>query len=243
MNTRKVYFTDGTQESFFTAVFDGYKDDSAYLTSEKNLQLSLGEEWVKVEADGEKVARVLRKLKAIDARAVYDVQLVLRSCESDREQTAFLYVRELVKMGKSVRGKLALAAVRRMMDLRGQVANEVHRLKGFLRFSETEEGVLYAPCSPDHDDIDLLAPHFIARLNAPFVIHDVWRQKALLYDGRECILAYVGDAEIVESEREKRFSALWKRYYQSVNIPARKNVRQQKNYMPVRYWEFLTEEP
>ncbi len=243
MNTRKVYFTDGTQESFFTAVFDGYKDDSAYLTSEKNLQLSLGEEWVKVEADGEKVARVLRKLKAIDARAVYDVQLVLRSCERDCEQTAFLYVRELVKMGKSVRGKLALAAVRRMMDLRGQVANEVHRLKGFLRFSETEEGVLYAPCSPDHDDIDLLAPHFIARLNAPFVIHDVWRQKALLYDGRECILAYVGDAEIVESEREKRFSALWKRYYQSVNIPARKNVRQQKNYMPVRYWEFLTEEP
>ncbi len=243
MNTRKVYFTDGTQESFFTAVFDGYKDDSAYLTSEKNLQLSLGEEWVKLEADGEKVARVLRKLKAIDARAVYDVQLVLRSCESDREQTAFLYVRELVKTGKSVRGKLALAAVRRMMDLRGQVANEVHRLKGFLRFSETEEGVLYAPCSPDHDDIDLLAPHFIARLNAPFVIHDVWRQKALLYDGRECILAYVGDAEIVESEREKRFSALWKRYYQSVNIPARKNVRQQKNYMPVRYWEFLTEEP
>ena len=39
------------------------------------------------------------------------------------------------------------------------------------------------------------------------------------------------------------FSALWKKYYKTVNIPARKNLRTQRNFMPVRYWEFLTEEP
>ena len=243
MNGRKVYFTDGTSESFYTAVFDAYKDENAYLTSEKHLQLSLGESFVHVCADGEKVARVCNKLKRLDGNAVYDVELVLRSRESDREQTAFLYIRELVKTGRSVRGKLSVSAVRRMMDLRGQVACEVHRLKGFLRFSETADRVLYAPCSPDHDDIDLLAPHFIRRLACPFVIHDVWRSKALLYDGRECVVMPVDCAEIVESEREQAFSALWKKYYKTVNIPARKNIRQQKGYMPVRYWEFLTEEP
>ena len=108
---------------------------------------------------------------------------------------------------------------------------------------ETSGGVLYAPCSPDHDDIELLAAHFVARLNAPFVLHDVWRKKALLYDGNECILTEAGEAEILESEQEKSFSALWKKYYQSVNIAERKNLRQQRNYMPVRYWRFLTEEP
>lgn len=241
MNARTVYFTGGTEEGFFTAVFDGYNQPNAYLTSEKNLQLGLGENFIKVQPDMEKVARVERKIKGLDARAIGDVRLALRHRDGDREQVAFLYLRQLVKTGKSVRGMLSVENVRRMMDLRGQVLNEVHRLKGFLRFSETNEGLLYAPCSPDHDDVDLLASHFVARLNAPFVIHDVWRRKALLYDGRECIVAAVGDAEIVESEREKYFSSLWKKYYQSVNIAERRNLTQQKNYMPVRYWQFLNE--
>jgi len=241
MNEKKVYFTDGTSECFYTAVFDAYKDENAYVTSEKYLQLSLGQSFVHVIADGEKVARVLNKIRRLDKNAVYDVELALRSRERDREQTAFLYVRELVRSGKSVRGKLSVSAVRRMMDLRSQVAGEVHRLKGFLRFSETADGVLYAPCSPDHDDVDLLAPHFIARLACPFVIHDVWRKKALLYDGRECVVMPVDSAEIVESDRQQAFSELWKKYYRTVNIPARKNVRQQKGYMPVRYWKFLNE--
>lgn len=243
MNDKKVYFTDGTEQGFLTAVFDAYKDQNAYVTSEKNFQLSLGQMFVNVLPDVEKAERVLVKIKAIDANAAYDLGLVLRNRETDREQTAFCYVRELVKTGRSVRGKLSLECVRRMMDLRGQVSNEVHRLKGFLRFSENADGILYAPCSPDHDDVDLLAPHFIARLNAPFVIHDVWREKAVLYNGKDCIVLPVGRAAIVESDREKFFSSLWKKYYDSVNIPARKNLRQQKNYMPARYWKFLTENP
>ena len=243
MNGRTVYFTDGTEDGFFTAVFDGYKTENAYVSSGKNLQLSIGEKSVFVLTDTEKAERVRRKIKGIDAHALYDVRLALRHRDEEREQVAFLYLRQLVKEGKSVRGKLSVGAVRRMMDLRGQVLCEVHRLKGFLLFMETSGGVLYAPCSPDHDDIELLAAHFVARLNAPFVLHDVWRKKALLYDGNECILTEVGEAEILESEQEKSFSALWKKYYQSVNIAERKNLRQQRNYMPVRYWRFLTEEP
>ena len=243
MNVKTVYFTDGTSDGFYTAVFDAYKDESAYLTSERFRQGSLCERVTCVLADTEKATRVLRKVKSIDANAAYDIELVLRSRETDREQVAFLYVRELVKTGRSVRGKLSVEAVRRMMDLRARVSYEAHRMKGFLRFSETADGVLYSPCSPDNDIIDLLTPHFIARLASPFVIHDVWRGKAALYDGRECIVAPVDSAEIVESERERIFSELWKKYYKTVNIPSRKNVRQQKGYMPVRYWGFLTENP
>ena len=126
MNGRKVYFTDGTSESFYTAVFDGYNDSAAYITSEKHLQLSLGETHVYVEMDGEKVARVLNKIKRLDARAVLDIEYVLRHNAADKAQTAFLYVRELVKSGRSVRGKLSLSCVQKMMEYRGQVSNEVH---------------------------------------------------------------------------------------------------------------------
>jgi len=115
MNGRRVYFTDGTSECFYTAVFDAYKDENAYITSERSLQLSLGETHVYVEADGEKVARVLNKLKRLDARTVYDVECVLRHRAVDGAQTAFLYIRELVKTGRSVRGKLSTSTVRKMM--------------------------------------------------------------------------------------------------------------------------------
>ena len=242
MNVKNVYITDGTSEGFYTAVFDAYKDEEAYVTAEKRYQLSLGQAPIFVQTDGEKAARVTRKVKCLDAKALYDTELVIRNRESDGVQTAFLYLRELVKSGRCVRGKLTVSCVRRMMELRGQVSNEVHRLKGFLRFSETEEGVLYTACSPDHDDVDLLAGHFIARLNQPFAIHDVWREKAVIYDGRECVLARVNGAEITESERQRAFASLWKKYYQTVNIPERRNLRAQKNFMPVRYWEFLTED-
>lgn len=243
MNAKTIYLIDGTSDGFYTAVFDAYTDKTAWLTSERCRQGLLGEKTVRVQPNAEKTGRVLSKIKSIDANAAYDIELVLRSRASDREQTAYLYVRELVQTGKSVRGKLSVEAVRRMMDLRGQVAYETHRLKGFLRFTETADRVLYAPCSPDNDVIDLLAPHFIARLGTAFVIHDVWRGKAVLYDGRECIVTPVDSAEITESEREHIFSELWKKYYKTVTIPSRKNVRQQKGYMPVRYWGFLTESP
>ena len=243
MNIKTVYLLDGSEEGFFTAVFDAYKDRTAYLTSEGNRQLAFGEKLVLVKADGQKSERVVRKIKQIDAEVLYDLGLALRNRELDREQTAFLYIRELVETGRRVRGKLSVECVRRMMDLRGQVSNEVHRLKGFLRFSECQNGLLYAPCSPDHDDVDLLAPHFVARLNTPFVIHDVWRKKAVIYDGEQCAVVFADGAEIFESNREQVFSALWKKYYSTVNIPSRKNVRQQKNYMPTRYWKFLNEKP
>ena len=241
---RTVYVLDGTEECFFTAVFAAYNDATAYLTSSPCLQGCLGEKVIKVSADGEKAARVVRKIKKIDAPALFDVQTILRAGVVDREQTAFLYVRELVKTGRSVRGKLSVECVRKAIEIRGQVLNEVHRLKGFLRFAETVSGVMYAPCSPDHDVVELLLPHFVNRLRGvPFAIHDVSRGKAALYNGEECALAQVGNAELAFTQQEEVFSTLWKRYYRTVNIPARKNERQRTGFMPKRYWRFLNERP
>lgn len=241
---RTVYQLDGTEACFLTAVFLAYRDETAYLSSLPYLQVCLGERLIVVAADEEKAARVARKVKSIDASALFDVQTVLRSNAADKEQTAFFYLKELVETGRSVRGKLSVDCVRKTMEIRGQVLGEVHRLKGFLRFAETANGVMYAPCSPDHDVVELLVPHFVNRLQGlAFAIHDRARGKAALYNGRECVLAQVGDADLILTGREEAFSALWKKYYRTVNIPARKNERQRLGYMPKRYWKFLTEQP
>ena len=129
-----------------------------------------------------------------------------------------------------------------MTQIRTRVYGEAHRLKGFLRFMENADGVMYAPYSPDNDITDIIAVHFAARFGArPFVIHDIKRKIAAMYDGNEIVMTYAGDAEIYLSEYEDYFQNLWKQYYNSVNIASRPHEKQMRGYMPVRYWKFLPE--
>ncbi|MBQ8320184.1 MAG: TIGR03915 family putative DNA repair protein [Clostridia bacterium] len=241
---RKIYLLDGTTDGFFTAVFDAYKEEKAYLTKQKNVQVGLFDECISVNADEEKAGRVQKKLRSISSQGYNEVLQILRTNLEDGAQIAFQYLKLLVAYGGAARSRLTEPTVRRALELCGQVWTEVHRLKGFLRFQETATGLLYAHCKPDNDVVELLMPHFIARLHGiPFVIHDVARSIAGLYDGSAWTVAAVGEAEIALSEKEISFSSLWKNYYRTVAIPSRKNVRQQKNYMPTRYWSTLVEDP
>lgn len=236
------YLVDGSENSFYTAVFDAYKDKECIITSERDLQLGLGFEVIDVVADENKAERVKAKINALDRGAEEDITLLLKSDASLKESVAFDYIKLIVEHGGAVRGMLANPTVIEMTRIRTRVFGEAHRLKGFLRFMENSDGVLYAPYSPDNDITDILALHFAARFASKrFVIHDVKRKIAALYDGHEIVMTYADDAEIYLSEYESYFENLWKQYYNSVNIAERPHEKQMKGYMPVRYWKFLPE--
>lgn len=238
----KVFITDGTTEGFYTAVFYAYAENGSVITSQENRQLSFDTEIINVVSDYEKAARVRARLDKLDRYASGDIDLALRSGDSLKEQAAFEYIKLIIQNGRAVRKMLSLPAVIELNDIIGRVTGELHKMKGFMRFMETESGALYAPYSPDNDITDLIAPHFKARLGAQkFVIHDVRRKKAALSDGKEWFMAEVGEAEIYLSEYERAFENLWKKYYASVNIKERPHEKQMKGYMPVRYWKFLPE--
>ncbi|MGN0823763.1 MAG: TIGR03915 family putative DNA repair protein [Candidatus Coproplasma sp.] len=236
------YITDGSEDCFYTAVFDAYKDENCIITSQGDVQLGLGYELIEVERDEQKAERVKRKLNLLDAAALNDIKLILKSCDPLKENIAFEYVKLIVKNGGAVRNMQADPRVLEATDVISKVTGETHRMKGFLRFMENADGVLYAPYSPDNDITDMLSVHFAERLGGQkFVIHDVKRKIAALYDGNEIVMTRVEDAEIYLSEYEKYFEDLWKQYYKSVNILSRPHEKQMKGYMPVRYWKFLPE--
>ena len=115
-------------------------------------------------------------------------------------------------------------------------------MKGFVRFSESASGALYAPLSPDNDIVDILARHFSKRLpEYPFVLHDVKRQKAAVWDGAHLFLAPLKQAEVMLSADEEGWQKLWKTYFSAVNIPSRERIKQQNGYLPKRYRKFMTE--
>ena len=236
------YLVDGSEDCFYTAVFDGYNDKGCAITSRRDLQLGLDTAVKEITADEQKAKRVKKKICEYDSAATNDISLALRSCADNKEQTAFEYIRLLIKHRRPVRTMLSIPAVFDMDDMRSRVTGELHNMKVFLRFMENDKGVLYAPYSPDNDITDLLAPHFAERLkNQKFVIHDIKRKKAALYDGNEIVVCYADGADVYLSEYEQAFEALWRLYYKSVNITERPHDRQMKGYMPVRYWKFLPE--
>ncbi len=236
-----IYFTDGTAESFLTAFWLAFKDGESYITSTQK-QLSLGQKTVFVAADGEKAERARKRLLSFDKNCMDDLSLLLRSGQENREQIANRYLHLLAEKKEPVSKMFAEEAVTEATECIRRVTFEIHRLHGFVRFMETASGALYSPLSPDNDVVDLLVPHFRARLTEyPFVLHDVKRKKAAVYDGKNTFLAPLEQANIILSADEKGWQELWQRYYKSVNIPERERLKQMRGYMPVRYWKFMPE--
>ncbi len=236
-----IYFYDGSKNAFLTAFLLAYHDENAVLTCGSK-QLTIGQEARFVQTDPERAARTEKRLLEIDPNSMVDLCTLLRSGDEDRDMVAFDYFRLLASRGEPIKAMLAEDAVAAADACIRRVGLEIHRMHGFVRFMECASGALYAPISPDHDIADALVPHFRARLSSyPFVIHDVKRGKAAIYDGEHTFLAPLDRAEVVLSADEMAWQSLWKSYYESVNIPSRERLKQLRGYMPVRYWKFLPE--
>lgn len=236
-----IYFFDGSKEAFFTAFLAAYADEEAFVTCTQT-QLSLCQQSVYIRANAQQAQRAENRFKTLDKHCLHELDYLLRSGEANRAQIAFRYFRLIAQKQRPVREMLAEEVVIAATECIKRVGIEIHRMKGFIRFIESASGALYAPFSPDHDICDLLVPHFRARFpKYPFLLHDVTRKKAAVYDGSHSFLVPLDQAEVVLSANEQELNALWKRYYASVNIPSRERLKQMRGYMPVRYWKFLPE--
>lgn len=241
---RKVFITDGTETAFYAAVFRAWRQE-AYVTASKNFQPLITDEIVAVNAAEESAAeeaeRVQSALFRIDPPARKEIRRILSSGNLQKEQIAYLYLREIIGQQSPAREKTYLSTVRNATDVLHKIGKEIEHLKGFLRFRETAYGVYYAACAPDNDIVPMLAPHFIRRLAAPFIIHDIRRGYALCFNGEKTTCIEAKEAEIPLSASEEEFASLWASYFKNAAIRARKNQTQQNGLMPRRYRKFMPE--
>lgn len=241
-----TYFFDGTKNGLLTCIFESFyekriPDD---VTTEC-VQCGLLDEIVTIKTDNEKAERVYKYLKNCKTKyLVSDFNLTFRSGEKSRFKVLFDYLNVAISNKNiDVSKAFALPEIQAFTDLKNRIYTETHRFKGFLRFMETEKGFYYACYEPDNDITELLVPHFTARLQSPFIIHDIKRNILALCDGKRYKILNGGDngVTVFMSESEEIFLDLWQQYYKSINIEERKNLRQMRNYMPERYWKNLSE--
>lgn len=241
-----TYFFDGTKNGLLTCFFESFyekriPDD---VTTEC-VQCGLLDEIVTIKTDNEKAERVYKCLKNCKTKyLVSDFNLTFRSGEKKRFKVLFDYLNVAISNKNiDISKAFALPEIQAFTDLKNRIYTETHRFKGFLRFMETEKGFYYACYEPDNDITELLVPHFTARLQSPFIIHDIKRNILALCDGKRYKILNGGDngVTVFMSESEEIFLDLWQQYYKSINIEERKNLRQMRNYMPERYWKNLSE--
>ena len=241
-----TYFFDGTKNGLLTCIFESFYDRLIPddVTTEC-VQCGLLDEIVTIKTDNEKAERVYKCLKNCKTKyLVSDFNLTFRSGEKKRFKVLFDYLNVAISNKNiDVSKAFALPEIQAFTDLKNRIYTETHRFKGFLRFMETEKGFYYACYEPDNDITELLVPHFTARLQSPFIIHDIKRNILALCDGKRYKILNGGDngVTVFISESEEIFLDLWQRYYKSINIEERKNLRQMRNYMPERYWKNLSE--
>ena len=240
-----VYKYDGTIDGLFSTVFESFasKENPDNITA-KNIQLMLDCKVKTIKTDYEHSKRVINCIyKLAGINALNDIRYAFRSGDEQKENKIFNYVCKIVNEKRNIANKFSDQVVMDFYDTIRKIGHESHRMKGFLRFNECEGGFFYAHFSPDNDIVDLMLPHFMARFkNTPFVIHDVRRNILALYNGQESkVIKGTKAITVYFTKRELTFQGLWKTYYNTVNIEERRNLKLMKSFLPIKYWEHLTE--
>lgn len=241
-----AYLYDGSFEGLLTCIFESVyrREMPADISADMNVQQSLVWDSVYIAADEEKAMRVYSSIeKKISHSALVCFYYTYLSDLEGRELTLLKYLLAGYRLGKSLNSHLTVDCVRTVNQTRLRVSNEAHSMKQFLRFSELENGVYYAPIAPKCRVLELVAPHFRRRFPAmPWVIHDTAHGECMVYNGKSCELYDAVTMPKLEfSEEEKQYRKLWKTFYDTVEIQPRHNEKCRQTHMPKRYWRYMPE--
>ena len=247
-----VYRCEDSLESIFTAIYLSYEEnrdarDTCLVLHEEPLLFA---ENRKVEADPGRVIKVIRTLKRRFGEDDYlSVCTALASTDENKAQAVY---RTVVKGldERCARGhlfdSLADEYVLKVFSLARAAGREIQHLKGFVRFLELENGILYAQIGPKSNAVTFLMPHFADRLSAEnFVIYDENRGIFGVHPsgGRWYLLSGEESEkrELSFSEQELKYRELFCHFCHTIAIQERQNLKLQRNLLPLRYQEYMVE--
>ena len=242
------YLYDNTFDGLLTCLYEHVYTEKAedIIPLRPDVQISLGRQ-MQVETDlvkSEKVAKAIEtKISPAALRRAYNAWL---TAEDGKEMDVLRYVFLGFKLGRDVDRLHGSETVRRIDVLNHKVSWETDRILGILRFSvvQSPQGdVLYAAISPNCDLIQTVMPHFLNRFRRePFIIHDVGREKAAFAaEGRWVMRSLGKDFSPQYTADEQQYRELWRGYFKTAAIDHRRNPSLQKQFIPTRYWQYLTE--
>lgn len=248
------YIYDNTFDGLLTVVFDAFnrKEMPDRIVGDKE-PIPLFTDTYTVVTDDEKATRVGEGLlKKISRSAFQMLAAAFLSEEKEVELRLFQYIHKSFTSPVSIEVNFADEDVLTLSQLYRKVDYEALRLKQFLRFQKTGDGIFFALIDPRYDVLPLCVKFFEDRYaDQPWIIYDKTRHYGVYYDLNKTELVYFDklntslatgklNAEQLD-ETDQAFQALWKDYLKAATIKERKNLKLQRQHMPKRFWKYMPE--
>ena len=250
-----VFICDDSLEGIFTGVYDA----CASKLGHRNIRLCTGEpenyelfsEYIPVAPSEEKTKKVINTVVSRFGQQFYETIYqaamsgdVHNAKKMDKADAIYETVLLALASGNGQKVLLSLGepCVYRIFELcRATNREACHHLE-FLRFSELENGVLFATVHPRDNVLPYLAEHFTDRLPADnFMIYDETHQTVAVHAARKSyILVDADDLDLDKikqySGRELEYRRLWLTFFDHIAIESRINPHLQMQNIPKRYW-------
>ncbi|MDR3262114.1 MAG: TIGR03915 family putative DNA repair protein [Tannerella sp.] len=249
-----VFFYDRTFEGLLTAVFDAYSRRTfpeKLLRTGEVTPLFTDESYTVVTQD-DRAGRVRTALQRKLPREACNMLLYVWLSELEgSDELLFRYICKTFDATRSIVLNFGDADVLEVDKIARKVSHEVLYIKQFLRFQKAADDIFFAPVRPIYNALPLTIDHFTDRFaDQQWVIYDLRRKYGYHYDlhvARE--ITFIDDDHLLSgkldeslmAEDEKLFQDLWKGYFNALTIKERINPRLQRQHMPVRFWQDLTE--
>jgi len=249
--TRLIY--DGTFEGLLTAIFEIYERKLTHVKMEKGeyFASALFENLIQVITNEIRAGRVLNGLQQkVSTNGIQRLYIAhLAEIEND-DDTIIGFIRYAFDSSQNIEEDYGNKYVLRISEVVGMMRREKHRMEAFVRFQKLKDETFYAAIKPDFNVLPLLIKHFKSRYaDQKWIIYDIKRNYGLYYNLHDTEFISLefssvknpGNVVTAFSEEEEIYQHLWKNYFTSVNIPARKNTKLHLKHIPKRYWKYLIE--
>lgn len=249
-----TFLYDGSLEGFLTAVFEAYerREPSYRILKATNFTGDLFGSCITVDTEKERAARVWKGLKKRLTQTGIEYLACASLSELPEADALMLgFIQHVFEVQRNVERDFSNDTVMRIAQVARMVHRERHRMKAFIRFQLTSDGIYYAGIEPDFNVIPLIIKHFRNRYaDQRWLIYDIKRKYGVYYDlqSTETVTLDFADGHkhgrdisVSLDEKERFYQRLWQDYFRSVNIAMRKNTRLHLRHVPTRYWKFLTE--
>ncbi len=235
---------DGTFEGFLSLVYEVYYKKLKPIKIYKTLPNEMiFEEILELKTSKDNAIKVLIAIKTKFPKELIQRILNIFMCDSKEFE---LYLLEYIIIGFKETKQLYNinnSCVFYLNSLEKELFRNVHKLTGFVRFEELEDGTLYAKVESKFNVVYFLGKHFLKRFNNQnFIIHDLNRKLAFVKMQNDFSVQEVAFFDEPNySSNEQKFQKLWKSFFSAVTIKERINPKLQTQMVPLLYRTYMSE--
>ena len=259
-----IFICEDSPNGILTGVYDAWSAKIKFACSHSDLYLvsavpdnyELFCEYHTITPSAEKAGKVsstlCKKLGQDFYNTILSAILAIESSSKKKMDKANAVYQTIVAALHSANGAHILESlsnpyVYRVFELSRATAAEAHHLKGFMRFSELSNGVLFSTIHPKNNALPILAEHFTDRFpQENFIIYDEAHYISAVHRaGKDYMLVNATEinSEFLQnySADEAKFQKLWLTFFESIAIEARTNPALQVQNIPKRFWKDAVE--